>query len=88
MVENTPIIIAPEEGFYAVGSKFDVRQMSVVRLLVFWDHFLGHVNPYLVPESAFVLVSFWVILAQDEPKDLSDVCHVTQFLTGLTHALD
>ena len=36
-----------------------VRPLSH-EITTFWDL----VNPYLVPESAFVLVSFWVILAQ------------------------
>ena len=52
---STGRIIDPEGAIVQVGSKFDVRP-SVV--LVFGDHFLGHLNPYLVPESAFVLVHF------------------------------
>ena len=48
------------------------------------DPLFGQLNPYLNPESAFVLVRFWVILVQNEPKDLSDVGHVTQSLMVLS----
>ena len=63
-----------------------VRCLSV-SAVVFWDHFLGHVNPYLVFESAVLLV-FWVIVAQNEPTDLSYIDHVTQSLTSLSHILE
>ena len=56
------------------GSKSDVRPVSVCLSVsvgvLDLIHFLGHLNSYLVPESAFVLVRFGVILAQNEPKDL------------------
>ena len=64
-------LLPPKGAIVQVGSKFDVRPS--VRP---WchAHFLDLENPYLVPESAFVLVHFWVILAQrvmwDTPLNL------------------
>ena len=58
-------IIAPEGGYCAGG--LDVRPVSSICPFVcvgFLEPLFGHLHPYLVPESAFVLVRFWVILAQ------------------------
>ena len=63
---NSCTFIAPEGGYCAGGPLNSMfvrcRLSSARRPLVFWDHFLGHVNPYLVPTSAFVLGCCWVIL--------------------------
>ena len=78
------MIVAPKGAIAQVGSKSDVRPVSVRPLsheiTTLWDL----ENPYLVPESAFVLVHFWHLGS----KDLSDVGHDTQSLTGLSHVLD
>ena len=82
--------LPPKGTIVQVCSKFNVRPsarlfvcpsvrgVTLFLKITFWDL----LNPYLVPESAFVLVSFWVISAQR--------IWVTsaQYLAGLSHVLD
>ena len=65
--DQTNIFASLPEGGYCAGGPLNSMFVRCPSSVGF------HVNSYLVRESAFVLVSFWVILTHNEPKDLSNM---------------